>query len=98
MLKQGDHWRCSVGTRYAHSVEFRGSIPGSVFMASYRIVQRGSCALPGRAIFEVQKKAWFWWDHAGLCMSLGEAEQHILQLRMADISPIKTMVIKEYNQ
>jgi hypothetical protein len=67
-------------------------------MARYRIVQKNSYLLPGTAVFEVQKKVWLWWDLAGLCMSLHEAEQRILQLRTADISPIKTMVIKEYNQ
>lgn len=67
-------------------------------MARYRIVQKGCYLLPGHAVFKVQKKVWLWWDLAGLCMSLGEAEQRILQLRTADISPVKTMVIKEYNQ
>ena len=67
-------------------------------MARYRIVQKASYSRPSEAAFEVEKKVWFWWEHAGLCMSLGEAEQRILQLRMADIHPIKTMVVKEYKQ
>jgi hypothetical protein len=67
-------------------------------MARYRIVQKASYSRPGEAAFEVEKKVWFWWEHAGLYMSLHEAEQRILQLRTEDISPMKTMVIKEYNQ
>jgi hypothetical protein len=67
-------------------------------MARYRIVQRPSYIDPTEPVFVVERKILFWWEDAGLCMSLDEAVRRIVQLRLAEVKPVKTMVVKEYDQ
>jgi hypothetical protein len=67
-------------------------------MARYRIAQRPSYVDPTKPVFTVERKVWFWWEDSGLCLSLDEAMQRIVRLRLADMNPVKTMVVKEYDQ
>jgi hypothetical protein len=62
----------------------------------YRIVQKPSYTDPGLPIFEVQKKIGFWWEHAGLCVSLADAEQRVIQLKAAETTPVKTKTVKVF--
>lgn len=64
-------------------------------MARYRIVRRSSFAQAGRAMFDVEKRCWFWWEPRGTYDSFAEAELRIVNLKVA--TPIKTTVVKEYS-
>jgi hypothetical protein len=64
-------------------------------MARFRIVQRPSAVIPGEAIFEVEKRRFFWWDFAGLELSFEMAERRVKELQ--DSTPVKTKIIKEYD-
>lgn len=65
-------------------------------MARFRIKQVPSYCTPGRALFEVEERCLFWWEHRGVRLSLQEAEEHVEALR-AMMVPVKIMVVKEYD-
>ncbi len=62
----------------------------------YRIIQRPSYSEPSSPIFLVEKKIWFWWEPAGLFLTLHAAELQVLKLQSADANPIKTEIVKVF--
>ena len=64
-------------------------------MARFRIKQAPSYCTPGRALFDVEERCGFWWEHRGMHLSLQEAEEHVEALKA--MVPVKTMVVKEYD-
>ena len=64
-------------------------------MARFRILQRPSHAVAGKAVYEVRERDWIWWEYRGLYGSLHEAEQRVTELQACNPTAIK--VVKEYS-
>lgn len=66
-------------------------------MARYRILQTPCYLEPRKAEYEVQQKQLLFWEHAGTCKTLNDAEELVRQLKDAAKNPIKRKVVKAYN-
>ena len=62
----------------------------------YRIIQRPSYYDPSSPVFEVKRRVLFWWELAGTCASLNDAEQWVLHLKSADKNTVTTKTVKEF--
>ena len=64
----------------------------------YRIIQKPQILNPFLPIFYVEKRVWFWWEHAGMYSCLADAEQRIMKLKSEKGAPVKTKIVKVFYQ
>jgi hypothetical protein len=62
----------------------------------YRIIQRPSYYDPSSPIFDVQRRVLFWWEPAGTCANLDDAEQRVLHLKSAAKNTVTIKTVKEF--
>jgi hypothetical protein len=60
----------------------------------YRIIQKPQILNPFLPIFYVEKRVWFWWEHAGIYSCLADAEQRVMKLKFG--VPVKTKTVKVF--
>ena len=60
----------------------------------YRVIRRAGFANPAVAVYHVEKRVLWWWEHAGSAfLSLEAAKEWIHKLQIAEANPIKTEIV-----